>query len=144
MRAASSEAPSFTSLKLRAPRWTFNALRAQQGATCTIGDNTYTYTYTEWANSNWNDQIWEVADGQKFDGGWQLDSEKNKGHIFRNIDGFAPGEEEIFSETLMDLHQVRKKMLRLFSIVSFINMPTMPIQPVARKTMPGLSVKAKT
>ena len=94
MRAASSEAPSFTSLKLRAPRWTFNALRAQQGATCTIGDNTYTYTYTEWANSNWNDQIWEVADGQTFDGGWQLDSEKNKGHIFRNIDGFAPGEEE--------------------------------------------------
>lgn len=59
MRAASSEVPSFTSLKLRAPRWSFNALRTQQGASCTIGGN----TYTEWANSNWNDQIWEVADG---------------------------------------------------------------------------------
>lgn len=90
MRAASSEAPSFTSLKLRAPRWTFNALRTQQGATCTIGGN----TYTEWANSNWNDQIWEVADGQTFDGGWTMDSDKNKGHIYRPIDGFAPGEEE--------------------------------------------------
>mgnify|MGYP002623117992 CR=1 FL=1 len=90
MRASMSEAPTFTTLKLKAPRWSFNALRAQQGATCKIGGN----TYTEWANSNWNDQMWDLADNQTFDGGWTLDSNKDKGHIYRTVDGFAPGEQK--------------------------------------------------
>ena len=90
MRASKSDAPSFTTLKLNAPHWSLNALRAQQGATCKISGT----TYTVWANSNWNDQMWDFADNQTFDGGWTLDSNQNIGHIYRNIDGFAPGEKE--------------------------------------------------
>ena len=90
MRASKSDAPSFTTLKLNAPHWSLNALRAQQGATCKISGT----TYTVWENSNWNDQMWDFADNQTFDGGWTLDSNQNIGHIYRNIDGFAPGEKE--------------------------------------------------
>lgn len=89
-RASAVEAPSFTSLKLKAPHYSLNALRTQQGASCTIKNT----EYTVWANSNWNDQLWEVADGQTFDGGWQLDTEANRGHIYRNIGSFAEGEKE--------------------------------------------------
>ncbi len=98
-RAAANEVPTFTTLKLKGPQWSFNAMRAQKGASCTIGGN----TYTEWANSNWNDQMWELADGQTFDGGWQLDSEKNKGHLFRTLDGFEEGEMENLSSILNSL-----------------------------------------
>jgi hypothetical protein len=38
--------------------------------------------------------MWDFADNQTFDGGWTLDSNQNIGHIYRNIDGFAPGEKE--------------------------------------------------
>ena len=89
-RASGSEAPTFTSIVLNAPRKSFNALRAEQGASCTINGN----TYTEWANSGWeNELMWEPADGQTFDNGWKMDTEKNKGHIYRDINGFADGEE---------------------------------------------------
>lgn len=95
-RASASEVPSFTTLKLRAPHYSFNAMRAQQGASCIINKK----TYTEWANSNWNDQMWEVADGQTFDGGWKLDSESNRGHIYRDLNGFAEGEKENLEKIL--------------------------------------------
>ena len=98
-RAAANEVPTFTTLKLKSPQWSFNAMRAQKGASCTIGGN----TYTEWANSNWNDQMWELADGQTFDGGWQMDSEKNKGHLFRTLDGFEEGEKENLASILNSL-----------------------------------------
>ena len=89
-RASGSEAPTFTSIVLNAPRKSFNALRAEQGASCTINGN----TYTEWANSGWeNELMWEPADGQTFDNGWKMDEKENKGHIFRDINGFADGEE---------------------------------------------------
>ena len=88
-RAAASEIPSFTSIKLKSPVSSFNAKRAQQGASCTIGGK----VYTEWSNSNWeNELMWDLADGQTFDNGWKLDTEKNKGHIFRDIAGFDEGE----------------------------------------------------
>lgn len=98
-RAAANEVPTFTTLKLKGPQWSFNAMRAQKGASCTIGGN----TYTEWANSNWNDQMWELADGQTFDGGWQLDTEKNKGHLYRTLDGFEEGEKENLASILNSL-----------------------------------------
>jgi len=98
-RAAANEVPTFTTLKLKGPQWSFNAMRAQKGASCTIGGN----TYTEWANSNWNDQMWELADGQTFDGGWQLDTEKNKGHLYRTLDGFEECEKENLASILNSL-----------------------------------------
>ena len=99
MRASKSEAPTFTTLKLNAPHWSLNALRAQQGATCKISGT----TYTVWSNSNWSDQMWDFADNQKFDGGWTLDSKSNMGHIYRTIDGFAPGEKENVEAILKSL-----------------------------------------
>lgn len=89
-RASASEAPSFTTLKLGSPHKSLNAQRAAQGSSCTISNN----TYTEWSNSGWNDEMWELADGNTFNNGWQMDSQKNRGHVFRNIDGFAAGEED--------------------------------------------------
>jgi hypothetical protein len=89
-RASSSEAPTFTSIILRAPKKSFNAMRTEKGESCTIGGN----TYTQWANSGWQDELmWEPADGQTFDNGWKMDTEKNRGFIYREIGGFADGEE---------------------------------------------------
>ena len=88
-RAAANEIPSFTSLKLASPVYSFNAKRTQQGASCTIGNK----QYTEWSNSGWeNEQMWDLADSQTFDNGWRLDSESKRGHIFREIEGFDEGE----------------------------------------------------
>ena len=89
-RAAANEVPSFTKLKLAAPHKSLNAQRAAQGASCKIGNK----TYTEWSESGWDDDMWELADGNTFDNGWQMDSEKNRGHMFRTISGFAEGEED--------------------------------------------------
>ena len=89
-RASASDVPSFTTLKLGKPRKSLNAQRAAQGESFTISGT----TYTEWSNSGWNDDMWELADGNTFDNGWQMDSEKNKGHVFRTISGFAEGEED--------------------------------------------------
>jgi len=89
-RASASDVPSFTTLKLGKPHKSLNAQRAAQGASCKIGNK----TYTEWSNSGWDDEMWELADGNTFDNGWQMDSEKNKGHVFRTISGFAEGEED--------------------------------------------------
>ena len=88
-RATASEAPTFTSIKLKSPKKSYNTERTEAGASCTIGSE----TYTEWSNSGWSDLMWEPADGQTFDNGWKLDSEANKGHIYRDIDGFADGEQ---------------------------------------------------
>lgn len=89
-RAAANEAPSFTTLKLAAPRKSLNAQRAAQGSSFTIGST----TYTEWSDSGWDDDMWDLADGNTFDNGWQMDSEKNRGHVFRTISGFDEGEED--------------------------------------------------
>ena len=99
-RAEASEIPTFTSIKLKSPVSSFNAKRAQQGASCTIDGK----TYTEWSNSNWeNEQMWDPADGQTFDNGWKLDSEKNKGHIFRDIAGFDEGELATVQKIINDI-----------------------------------------
>lgn len=89
-RASASDVPSFTTLKLGKPHKSLNAQRAAQGASCKIGNK----TYTEWSNSGWDDEMWELTDGNTFNNGWQMDSEKNKGHVFRTISGFAEGEED--------------------------------------------------
>ena len=89
-RASASDVPSFTTLKLGKPRKSLNAQRAAKGESFTISGT----TYTEWSNSGWDDDMWELADGNTFDNGWQMDSEKNKGHVFRTISGFAEGEED--------------------------------------------------
>ncbi len=89
-RASASDVPSFTTLKLGKPHKSLNAQRAAQGESFTISGT----TYTEWSNSGWDDDMWELADGNTFDNGWQMDSEKNKGHVFRTISGFAEGEED--------------------------------------------------
>lgn len=88
-RATASEAPTFTSIKLKSPKKSYNTERTEAGESCTIGSE----TYTVWNNSGWSDLMWEPADGQTFDNGWKLDSETNKGHIYRDIDGFAAGEQ---------------------------------------------------
>lgn len=89
-RATADEVPTFTTLKLKAPKPSFNAQRAAAGESITITGK----VHTEWYNSNWNDQMWDLADGQTFDNGWQMDSQKNMGHLFRNINGFEDGELE--------------------------------------------------
>ena len=89
-RATASDVPSFTTLKLKAPKPSFNALRAAEGASVKIGNK----VYTEWNNSKWNDEVWELADGQTFDNGWKLDSEAKIGHMYRDISGFEDGELE--------------------------------------------------
>ena len=89
-RATASDVPSFTTLKLKAPKPSFNALRAAEGASVKIGNK----IYTEWNNSKWNDEVWELADGQTFDNGWKLDSEAKIGHMYRDISGFEDGELE--------------------------------------------------
>ena len=88
-RASGSEAPNITSIKLSAPHKTFNAMRAEAGATCVINGTTYNL----WGDGSWvNDQVWEPADGNTFDNGWKMDTEKNKGIIYRDIEGFEDGE----------------------------------------------------
>lgn len=90
-RASGSEAPTFTTIKLAAPNKTFNAMRAEAGETCVIQGN----TYTEWADGTWaGEQAWQPADGNTFDNGWKMDTEKNRGIIFRDLDGFEEGELE--------------------------------------------------
>ena len=89
-RANGNEAPTFTTLKLKAPHKSLNAQRAAQGETVKIGN----YTYDLWYNSGWEDEMWEIADGNTFDNGWQMDSEKDRGHVFRTLNGFDEGEEE--------------------------------------------------
>jgi hypothetical protein len=90
-RASASEVPNFTTIKLRAPQKSFNAMRAEQGDACTIGGKSYSL----WANSGWeNELMWEPADGQTFNNGWRMDTEKNRGIIFREISDFTEGELE--------------------------------------------------
>lgn len=87
-RATASDVPSFTTLKLKAPKPSFNAQRAAEGASVKIGNK----VYTEWNNSKWNDEVWELDDNQTFDNGWKLDSEAKIGHMYRDISGFEDGE----------------------------------------------------
>lgn len=90
-RALASEAPTFTSITLAAPHKTFNAMRAEAGETCVIDG----ITYTEWSDGTWaGEQVWQPADGNTFDAGWKMDTEKNRGIIFRDIEGFEEGELE--------------------------------------------------
>ena len=90
-KATASEVPTFTSLKLKSTGKSLNALRADASkeGSCTISS----VVYTEWANSNWSDEMWELDDANTFDNGWTMDSEKNHGHVFRTLDGFAEGEQ---------------------------------------------------
>ena len=84
-RAAASEAPTFTTLKLKKPRQSFNAQR-------TIHSDESAYSI--WKDSKWeNEQMWDLADNQTFDKGWKLDEMTNRGHLFRDINGFADGEQ---------------------------------------------------
>lgn len=84
-RAAADEAPSFTTLKLKKPRQSFNAQRTVHSS-----ENTYRF----WKDSKWeNEQMWDLADNQTFDKGWKLDEMTNRGHMFRDINGFADGEQ---------------------------------------------------
>ena len=89
-RAEATEVPTFTTIKLNKPKLSFNAQRAAAGADLKINSA----SYTEWIDSKWSDQMWDIADGQTFDNGWKLDDMKNKNHLFRNIDGFEDGELE--------------------------------------------------
>lgn len=90
-RASGSEAPNITSIKLSAPHKTFNALRAECGETCEINGTTYDL----WGDGSWvNDQVWQPADGNVFNNGWKMDTEKNRGIIYRDIEGFEEGELE--------------------------------------------------
>ena len=84
-RASADDAPSFTTLKLKKPRQSFNAQRTAHSS-----ENTYRF----WKDSKWeNEQMWDLADNQTFDKGWKLDKETNRGHMFRDINGFADGEQ---------------------------------------------------
>lgn len=85
-RASGSEAPTFTTIKLAAPQMSFNAMRAAEGASCTIDKK----SYTEWADGSWKeDMMWQPADDNVLDKGWKMDM----GSIYRDINGFATGEE---------------------------------------------------
>jgi hypothetical protein len=92
-RAAASEAPTFTTLKLKKPRQSFNAQR-------TIHSDESAYSI--WKDSKWeNEQMWDLADNQTFDKGWKLDEMTNRGHLFRDINGFADGE-QAFVEAIVN------------------------------------------
>ena len=86
-RASADDVPTFTTLKLKKPRQSFNAQR-------TIHSDESAYSI--WKDSKWeNEQMWDLADKQTFDidNGWKLDEMTNRGHIFRDINGFADGEQ---------------------------------------------------
>ena len=84
-RASADDAPSFTTLKLKKPRQSFNAQRTAHSSES---------AYRFWKDSKWeNEQMWDLADNQTFDKGWKLDKETNRGHMFRDINGFADGEQ---------------------------------------------------
>ena len=89
-RAEAYEVPTFTTIKLNKPKPSFNAQRVAAGADLKINN----VSYTEWIDSKWNDQMWDIADGQTFDNGWTLDDMKGKYHLYRNINGFEDGELE--------------------------------------------------
>lgn len=97
-RAGVTEVPTNTTIKLKAPTKSINAQRAEKGASCVIDGK----SYPVWADSKWSDEVWEPADGQVFDNGWRMDSEANRGHIFREIDGFAEGEKENVQQIIND------------------------------------------
>lgn len=84
-RASADDAPSFTTLKLKKPRQSFNAQRTAHSSES---------AYRFWKDSKWeNEQMWDLADKQTFDKGWKLDEMTNRGHMFRDINGFADGEQ---------------------------------------------------
>lgn len=84
-RASADDVPTFTTLKLKKPRQSFNAQR-------TIHSDESAYSI--WKDSKWeNEQMWDLADKQTFDNGWKLDEMTNRGHMFRDINGFADGEQ---------------------------------------------------
>ena len=84
-RASADDVPTFTTLKLKKPRQSFNAQR-------TIHSDESAYSI--WKDSKWeNEQMWDLADKQTFDKGWKLDEMTNRGHMFRDINGFADGEQ---------------------------------------------------
>ena len=90
-RALASDAPDFTSIKLKAPQKSINTRRTESTDA----------KFSMWKDSKWNDNMWVIADGQTFSNGWKMDSPKagekadvanNRGVIYRDIDGFAEGE----------------------------------------------------
>lgn len=84
-RASADDAPSFKTLKLKKPRQSFNAQRTAHSSES---------AYRFWKDSKWeNEQMWDLADKQTFDKGWKLDEMTNRGHMFRDINGFADGEQ---------------------------------------------------
>ncbi len=83
-RASANEVPDFTSIKLRQPYKSTNTLRTESSDA----------KFSIWNDSKWNDQMWEIADGQTFSNGWKMDTEKNRGFFYRDINGFGEGEME--------------------------------------------------
>ena len=85
-RAQASEAPDFTSIKLKAPQKSVNAQRTESSDA----------KFSMWKDSKWNDNMWIIADGQTFSNGWKMDVEKgkseNRGVIYRDIEDFPEGE----------------------------------------------------
>ena len=90
-RALASDAPDFTSIKLKAHQKSINTRRTESTDA----------KFSMWKDSKWNDNMWVIADGQTFSNGWKMDSPKagekadvanNRGVIYRDIDGFADGE----------------------------------------------------
>lgn len=100
-RASKSEAPTFQSIILKAPQKSFNTMRTEisdaEGSFKINSD-----TYTVWKGSGWSDMLWEPADGQTFDNGWQMDANKDKGHIYRTISGFTDDEKANVEKFIKD------------------------------------------
>lgn len=84
-RAFGSEAPDFTSIKLKAPQKSLNAQRTESDDA----------KYSMFKDSKWNDYMWVIADGQTFSGGWKMDTAPEgagRGVIYRDIEGFSENE----------------------------------------------------
>ena len=90
-RAQASEAPDFTSIKLKAPQKSVNTRRTESSDA----------KFSMWKDSKWNDNMWVIADGQTFSNGWKMDSPKgsekadaakDRGVIYRDIEDFSSNE----------------------------------------------------
>ena len=117
-RAQASEAPDFTSIKLKAPQKSVNAQRTESSNA----------KFSMYKNSKWNDNMWVIADGQTFSGGWKMDTEVpngvGRGVIYRDIEGFAEGElanVEMIMNSLFVKYADNNKSIRKNNIESVRN-----------------------
>ena len=91
-RAEANEMPDFTTIKLRAPQKSANARRAASSDA----------KFSAWQGSKWNDEMWEIADGQTFTNGWKMDSQPNRGVVYRDLNGFDEGEQATVEAIIND------------------------------------------